>query len=215
MLQFIIKECDEETKKQLEYILDQLRSSDSSESSSISDDDEIVEEEIYLEEEIDQHDPVVARNDELSGFVLLEKFYSNKVSAVLQEVNRPETSDPDERPIRPQTGLVSQLGGCEENINKFRISTFCYFPSSSSPFSVLSLLLLSLSSWWKFQSVFRTPPQCCRQYCNNKNITNNSAGNTNRFKRKMRNLTVAWKRRSRGRGAKPNWRKTRRTSRNR
>ena len=85
--------------------MDQLRSSDSSESNSISDDDEIVEEDIYLEEEIDQHDPVIARNDELSGFVLLEKFYSTKVLEVKQEVPiRTVTSDPDDRPIRPQTG---------------------------------------------------------------------------------------------------------------
>ena len=86
--------------------MDQLRCSDSSESSSISDDDEIVEEEIYLEEEIDQHDPVIARNDELSGFVLLEKFYTSTASVEKQEVCRPLTADPDDRPIRPQTGLV-------------------------------------------------------------------------------------------------------------
>ena len=104
-----VEECDEETKKQLEYILDQLRSSDSSESSSISDDDEIVEEDIYLEEEIDQQDPVIARNDEMSGFVLLEKFYCCKPTLDLKERTvRPDTADPDDRPIRPQTGLVTQ-----------------------------------------------------------------------------------------------------------
>ena len=105
-----VEECDEETKKQLEYILEQLRSSDTSESSSISDDDEMVEEEIYLEEEIDQQDPVMARNDEVSGFVLLDKFYSYKPAVVELEktVSRPLSSDPDDRPIRPQTGLVSQ-----------------------------------------------------------------------------------------------------------
>ena len=90
--------------------MDQLRSSDTSESSSISDDDEMVEEEIYLEEEIDQQDPVMARNDEVSGFVLLDKFYSYKPAVVELEktVSRPLSSDPDDRPIRPQTGLVSQ-----------------------------------------------------------------------------------------------------------
>ena len=105
-----VEECDEETKKQLEYILEQLRSSDTSESSSISDDDEMVEEDIYLEEEIDQHDPVMARHDEVSGFVLLERFYSYKPAVVQLEriASRPESEDPDDRPIRPQTGLVSQ-----------------------------------------------------------------------------------------------------------
>ena len=69
-----------------------------------------MEEDIYLEEEIDQQDPVVARNDELAGFVLLEKFYYYKPALVQLEkiALRPESEDPDDRPIRPQTGLVSQ-----------------------------------------------------------------------------------------------------------
>ena len=52
----------------------------------------------------------MARNDELSGFVLLEKFYSYKPAVVQLEkiVIRPESEDPDDRPIRPQTGLVSR-----------------------------------------------------------------------------------------------------------
>ena len=70
----------------------------------------MVEEDIYLEEEIDQHDPVVARNDELAGFVLLEKLYCYKPALLQLEkiVLGPESEDPDDRPIRPQTGLVSQ-----------------------------------------------------------------------------------------------------------
>ena len=125
-----VEECDEETKKQLEYILDQLRSSDNSESSSISDDDEIVEEDIYLEEEIDQHDPVMARNDELSGFVLLEKLYSYKPALAEREkiALRPaESEDPDDRPIRPQTGLVSQSDYTKYKIQNTIIKTRSQF----------------------------------------------------------------------------------------
>ena len=69
--------CEEETRKQLEYILDQLRSKETSseESSIISDDesDDAVDEDIEIEEEIDEFDPVEARRDELCGFDLLEK----------------------------------------------------------------------------------------------------------------------------------------------
>ena len=155
-----LQECDEETKKQLEYILDQLRCSDSSESSSISDDDEIVEEEIYLEEEIDQEDPVIARRDELSGLMLLEKFYTSSASVEQVEVVGAGTVDPDDRPIRPQTGSVLRL-----------------------------------------------------EFGNNNH--KHSAGNTNLSRRRTRSPTAARRRRSSDRGARPRWRKTRRTSRNR
>lgn len=58
--------------------MDQLRSPETSEDSSvISDDesDEAVEEDIDIEEEIDEGDPVLARNDEKSGLELLEHQY--------------------------------------------------------------------------------------------------------------------------------------------
>ena len=79
-----------------------------------------MEEDIYLEEEIDQHDPVIARNDELSGFVLLEKLYYYKPALVEVEKNisRAQSEDPDDRPIRPQTGLVSHHSLRQQNNNR-------------------------------------------------------------------------------------------------
>ena len=87
-----------------------------------------MEEDIYLEEEIDQHDPVMARNDELSGFVLLEKLYSYKPALAEREkiALRPaESEDPDDRPIRPQTGLVSQSDKIQNTIIKTRSQFRC------------------------------------------------------------------------------------------
>ena len=84
-----LQDCEEETRKQLEYILDQLRSPDTSEESSIISDDEsddIIDEDIDIEEEIDESDPVLARNDEMSGFVLLEQKYFSIPIILLKEV---------------------------------------------------------------------------------------------------------------------------------
>ena len=70
--------------------MDQLRSPETSEDSSvISDDesDEAVEEDIDIEEEIDEGDPVLARNDEESGIVLLEQQYLVKPIMLSQAVN--------------------------------------------------------------------------------------------------------------------------------
>ena len=72
----------------MEYILDQLRSPDTSEESSIISDDEsddIIDEDIDIEEEIDESDPVLARNDEMSGFVLLEQKYFSRPIILQQE----------------------------------------------------------------------------------------------------------------------------------
>ena len=97
----------------MEYILDQLRSPDTSEESSIISDDEsddIIDEDIDIEEEIDESDPVLARNDEMSGFVLLEQKYFCRLPEILQQENRvcnnPDFVNPDDRPIRPKTGSV-------------------------------------------------------------------------------------------------------------
>ena len=85
---------------------------------------------LRLEEEIDQHDPVMARNDELSGFVLLEKLYSYKPALAEREkiALRPaESEDPDDRPIRPQTGLVSQSDYTKYKIQNTIIKTRSQF----------------------------------------------------------------------------------------
>ena len=108
------QDCEEETRKQLEYILDQLRSPDTSEESGvISDDetDEVVDEDIDIEEEIDHADPVVARPDEMSGRILLEQKYLMRPELLLQQSqyesqNNPDFVNPDDRPIRPKTGSV-------------------------------------------------------------------------------------------------------------
>ena len=98
--------CEEETRRQLEYILDQLRSteSNSEDNSIISDDesDDAVDEDIEIEEEIDEIDPVVARPDEMSGFDLLEKRYFCPPT-VYNDVPS-NFINPDERPIKPKTG---------------------------------------------------------------------------------------------------------------
>ena len=94
----------------MEYILDQLRTteSNSEDNSIISDDesDDAVDEDIDIEEEIDEIDPVVARADEMSGFVLLEKRYFCP-PIVCHEVPA-DFMNPDDRPIKPKTGLVCQ-----------------------------------------------------------------------------------------------------------
>ena len=111
---FNCQDCEEETKKQLEYILDQLRSPDMSDDSGmISDEetDDTTDEDIYIEEEIDEADPVLARNDEISGFVLLEQRYLCKPIMMHDNTricNNPDFVDPDDRPIRPKTGLVDR-----------------------------------------------------------------------------------------------------------
>lgn len=109
------QDCEEETRKQLEYILDQLRSPDTSEESSVISDDEsddAVDEDIDIEEEIDQGDPVVARNDEMSGIMLLEQRYLSRPMLQQSDHNDSHKSsdfiDPDDRPIRPKTGSVDQ-----------------------------------------------------------------------------------------------------------
>ena len=110
----VYQDCEEETKKQLEYILDQLRSPDTSEESSVISDDEeseeLADEDIDIEEEIDDDDPVQARHDEISGFPLLESRYLARPVTILQQENRvcsnPDFINPDDRPIRPKTGSV-------------------------------------------------------------------------------------------------------------
>ena len=98
--------CEEETRRQLEYILDQLRSteSNSEDNSIISDDesDDAVDEDIEIEEEIDEIDPVVARPDEMSGFDLLEKRYF--CPPIVYNDVPSDFINPDERPIKPKTG---------------------------------------------------------------------------------------------------------------
>ena len=94
--------CDEESRKQLEFILDQLNATDSTsgESSIASDDetDESIDEDIEIEEEIDQGDPVAARSDELGGKVLLQRVYQVPI------VEQPKVAQEnlDERPIKPK-----------------------------------------------------------------------------------------------------------------
>ena len=109
------QDCEEETRKQLEYILDQLRAPDTSEESSVISDDEsedAADEDIELEEEIDEADPVAARHDEVAGLVLLQSRYLVRPAPVLQQENRvcskPDFVHPDDRPIRPKTGSVDQ-----------------------------------------------------------------------------------------------------------
>ena len=74
--------CEEETRRQLEYILDQLRGEDTGEDPGVVSEEEEeggeaeeVEEVIDIEEEIDEDDPVVARRDELAGLQLLQQRY--------------------------------------------------------------------------------------------------------------------------------------------
>ena len=74
--------CEEETRRQLEYILDQLRGEDTGEDPGVVSEEEDeggeadeVEEVVDIEEEIDEDDPVVARRDELSGLQLLQDRY--------------------------------------------------------------------------------------------------------------------------------------------
>ena len=74
--------CEEETRRQLEYILDQLRGEDTGEDPGVVSEEEEeggeeddLEEVIDIEEEIDQDDPVVARRDELAGLKLLQQRY--------------------------------------------------------------------------------------------------------------------------------------------
>ena len=99
----------------MEYILDQLRSPDTTEESGmISDDEEsedLADEDIDIEEEIDEDDPVKARHDEMSGFRLLELRYLVRPGPILQQENNRVCSNtdfvnPDDRPIRPKTGSV-------------------------------------------------------------------------------------------------------------
>ena len=74
--------CEEETRRQLEYILDQLRGEDTGEDPGVVSEEEEeggeadeVEEVVDIEEEIDEDDPVVARRDELAGLQLLQQRY--------------------------------------------------------------------------------------------------------------------------------------------
>ena len=90
--------------------MDQLRAteSNSEENSIISDDesDDAVDEDIEIEEEIDEFDPVVARTDEMSGFVLLERRYF--CLPVIYREAPSDFVDPDDRPIKPKSGFVFQ-----------------------------------------------------------------------------------------------------------
>ena len=90
----------------MEYILDQLRATDSNseDNSIISDDesDDAVDEDIDIEEEIDEVDPVVARPDEMSGFYLLEKRYFCPPITCMEVP--PDFQNPDDRPIKPKIG---------------------------------------------------------------------------------------------------------------
>ena len=101
--------CDEETKKQLEYILDQLNvTEDSQDDGSVisdEDSDENVDDDIEIEEEIDQQDPLISRADEISGFKLLEANYIKRPATMQESERQPTiTIDPDDRPITSKSG---------------------------------------------------------------------------------------------------------------
>ena len=104
-----------------------MRSPDTSEESSIISDDEsddIIDEDIDIEEEIDESDPVLARNDEMSGFVLLEQKYFSRPMILQQEAivcSNPDFVNPDDRPIRPKTGSVLSLNIVIEFLVNFNI----------------------------------------------------------------------------------------------
>ena len=94
----------------------------SDDSGMISDEesDDNTDEEIYIEEEIDEADSVLARNDEISGFVLLEQRYLCKPIMMHENriCNNPDFVDPDDRPIRPKTGLVDRCIVYKNKISK-------------------------------------------------------------------------------------------------